>query len=261
MGGSPCPINPCFIASILFRGIDWNFYPTTLLAQSDSCIGGKSSINLEGYKNLVGTFWPPRQVFVDSQFLDTLPREEIKSGIGEILHFYLIDDSPLTHSLINDYEEFLETPTVQVEHIRASLDIKRKVIEIDELDQNERRIFNYGHTFGHAIETVSDYSVRHGQAVTMGMDIANYVSLELGYLAKGSFELMRQTLAKNMPSYQLQQAQMDRYFRALTKDKKNIGSNLGCILTRGPGSMQQVQIVLDDGFKKIISDYLKFADC
>jgi 3-dehydroquinate synthase len=246
-----------FVASILFRGIRWEFFPTTLLAQADSCIGSKTSINFGGYKNLLGGFYPPSQIYIDLGFLETLPADEIKSGIGEILHFYLIAGSRLSEELMDNYDELIAYPKKLKGYMLESLKIKKNVIEVDEFDKNERNLFNYGHTFGHAIEAVSGYEVSHGQAVTMGMDIANYVSLNLGYLNEEKFESMHKILANNMPSFRLQDNMVEDFFEALSRDKKNIGKNLGCILTSGPGSMKKVQIPLDDKLKNIILSYFK----
>lgn len=244
-----------FIASVLFRGIDWTFYPTTLLAQADSCVGSKSSLNVGPYKNLVGTFYPPSQVIIDVNFLLTLPVDEIKSGIGEILHFYLVDGSSKAKTLMNRYEELIHAPVLLEDHIRTSLEIKKKTVEMDEFDHNERNLFNYGHTFGHAIESVSEYGVKHGQAVTLGMDIANYLSLQLGYLENRTFLAMRDLLIKNMPDFDIESGELDRYFKALAKDKKNIDNNLTCILTSGPGAMRKVTLPFDDKLKGAIASY------
>jgi len=246
-----------FSACILFRGIKWEFFPTTLLAQADSCIGSKTSLNFGKYKNLLGSFYPPSNIHVDVRFLDTLPVSELKSGIGEILHFFMIANSPLLTRLVDHYDELLSSPGLLKEYIIESLSIKKKVVEIDEYDRNERNVFNYGHTFGHAIETVSQYSVSHGQAVTMGMDIANFVSLSLGKMAARDFEFMHKILLKNMPVFHLRADMMERYFMALSRDKKNIGENLGCILSGGLGAMQKVQIPINDTLKKIIVEYFE----
>ena len=144
----------------------------------------------------------------------------------------------------------------QKEAIREIIeDMSNLRVEIDEFDKNERNVFNYGHTFGHAIETVSNYLINHGQAVTMGMDIANYVSLQLGYLNASTFEVMHNILAKNLPNFKLSKENIEKYLAALSKDKKNIGNNLGCILTKGPGAMEKLQLPLDEKVKEIILDY------
>jgi len=182
VGGGIVQDITAFTSSILFRGIDWVFYPTTLLAQADSCIGSKTSINVGAYKNLVGNFYPPVEINIDLSFLETLPVGEIKSGIGEILHFYLVAGSEFVESLVNEYDDLISKPSLMKKYIMESLRIKKRVIEIDEFDKNERNLFNYGHTFGHAIEAVTAYGIPHGQAVTMGMDMANFISMNLDYL-------------------------------------------------------------------------------
>ena len=255
IGGGVLQDLTAFIASVLYRGVRWSFFPTTLAAQADNCVGGKTSINFRGYKNLLGTFYPPEEIFIATRFLQTLPLDEIKSGIGEMLHFYLIDGSSCAVRLMNQYEALIEHPRDFAPYIRASLEIKKKTVEKDEFDENERRIFNYGHTFGHAIESVSHFSIPHGQAVTMGMDLANYVSLSLGYLDEENFLQMRRTLSKNMPDFTLLPEGLDDYLRAISKDKKNLGENLGCILTHGLGRMFFTQIPMNDTFKEILSRY------
>jgi 3-dehydroquinate synthase len=259
LGGGVVQDVTAFIASLLYRGVDWIFFPTTLLAQADSCIGSKTSINFGGYKNLLGGFYPPSHIYIDLGFLETLPNSEIKSGIGEILHFYLIDDSKLSKPLMDRYDEFIETPKKLKEYILESLKIKKNVIEVDEFDKNQRNLFNYGHTFGHAIETVTGYEINHGQAVTMGMDIANFVSLKLGYLSDERFKGMQEVLSRNIPSFSLEDHMTENYFEALSKDKKNTAGHLGCILTSGPGFMEKVQIPFDDKFKQIILSYFELA--
>ena len=257
IGGGIIQDITAFISSILFRGIDWIFYPTTLLAQADSCIGSKTSINLGEFKNLLGNFYPPTHIYIDINFLDSLPIAEIKSGIGEILHFFFIENSEFTEDMMNKYEILLRSPELLKEYIVASLKIKKKTVEKDEFDKNERNLFNYGHTFGHAIETVSRYEVNHGQAVTLGMDIANYISMKLGYLENVTFHWMHEILKKNMPSFVLRDEQVSDYLSALARDKKNISNNLTCILSDGPGSMRKMQMPIDETLKMMILSYFQ----
>jgi 3-dehydroquinate synthase len=257
IGGGITQDISAFASSILYRGIEWVFYPTTLLAQADSCIGGKSSLNLDEYKNLLGSFYPPSRIFIDIDFLETLPVEAIKSGIGEMLHFYLIAGSGLAKNLMDNYEKIISSPKLLKGYIFSSLETKKGFIEIDEFDKNERNILNYGHTFGHAIETISGYSVNHGQAVTMGMDIANYVSLQFGYMNVSTFEAMHCILSKNMPDFTIHDGEIKDYLEALSKDKKNIGDGLTCILVHGHGSMRKAKIPLDERLKCMILDYFK----
>lgn len=255
LGGGILQDITAFVSMVMFRGIEWLFVPTTLLAQADSCIGSKVSINFEMYKNLLGGFYPPCHVLIDPGFLETLPAGEIKSGIGEILHYYLIADSPLTGELMDHYEELLQAPRKLGKFIQESLGIKKKMIEIDELDQGPRNIFNYGHTFGHAIETLSDYAINHGQAVTLGMDMANFLSLKLGFIEAPGYAAMRTVLQKNLPSFRLNEGNIDRYLQILSKDKKNVGGDLVCILTRGPGAMHKERLPLNGHLRRMLLEY------
>lgn len=261
VGGGIVQDIAAFTSSILFRGVKWMFYPTTLLAQADSCIGSKTSINLGNKKNLVGSFYPPSQVYIDAAFLNSLPVADLKSGIGEILHYYIYADSPLIRPLMDNYEDVLATPGLFVEHIKASLAIKKEVIEKDEFDRGERNKFNYGHTFGHAIETMTHYGVSHGQAVTLGMDIANYISEKMGYMDKETFNAMHSLLLKNLPEINLRQYNLNTYFRALSKDKKNIENDLVCILATENGSLKKIQMPFNDNLKNLIISYFEGYAC
>ena len=236
-----------FIASMLYRGVEWKFIPTTLLAQGDSCIGSKTSINFGSYKNLVGNFYPPTEIIIDTNFLKNLPQNQIMSGIGEMMHYFLIDGEEsfayFTFNL-NDYENNLG------DIIYRSLNIKKRMIEIDEFDQNERKVFNYGHSFGHAIETMTNYEMPHGIAVSYGMSISNYVSYKLKYITEDQYLEMEEQIRKVYSYMELPTFDIDQYIETLKKDKKNIGSNLGLILTRGLGKMflQQVPVEKVKGF-------------
>lgn len=246
-----------FTASILYRGIDWSFVPTTLLAQADSCIGGKTSINLGNKKNLIGSFYPPSQVYIDAAFLNSLPVADLKSGIGEMLHYYIYADSPLIRPLMDNYEDVLATPGLLVEHIKASLAIKKEVIEKDEFDRGERNKFNYGHTFGHALESLTGYGTNHGQAVTLGMDIANFLSTRMGYMDIDTYKDLHEILARNMPDFNITGYSLDKYFQALARDKKNIGDDLVCILAVKAGDLFKKQISINDEFKDIVASYFE----
>jgi len=219
-----------FISSILFRGVEWIFYPTTLLAQGDSCIGGKTSINFNTYKNQLGNFYPPYKVIVCNEFLDTLTKTDIKSGLGEMLHFFLVSSKA-------DYEFFVEEANIfdLTKLTTRCLDIKRTYVEIDEFDKKERLILNYGHTFGHAIEAVTNNDIAHGIAVSLGMDVANFISYKKGYITIEIFEQIQKTLKGIY--YKLILPDIKQLIIALKKDKKNISNRLNCVLTKGPGNM------------------------
>jgi 3-dehydroquinate synthase len=214
-----------FTSSILYRGIKWAFYPTTLLAQCDSCIGSKTSINYKGYKNLLGGFYPPQKIFIYKGFLQTLPTEEIKSGIGEMLHYFILNHKIDIAQKIVDDSDIINNIDY---YTRESLSIKKSMIEKDEFDVGERNLFNYGHTFGHAIESISNYQINHGQAVTLGMRIANGISLKKGYITSLLYNKLEDILSKNSPDYKI--PDIEQYIECLKKDKKNISEKLTCIL-------------------------------
>lgn len=232
VGGGVVQDIVAFVSSVLYRGVEWTFVPTTLLAQADSCVGSKTSINFQNVKNLLGSFHPPSRIYCCIEFLNTLDKEDIKSGIGEILHYYLISDHKSAQQMMKEYNNILQKPSLIREHIAKSLMIKKKMVEKDEFDQRERRVFNYGHTFGHALEAISEFDINHGQAVTMGMDIANFISFKAGNIKLNTYNSLCKTLEKNIPQFLLHSREdVDKYISFLMKDKKNIKPNmLTCIL-------------------------------
>lgn len=249
-----------FISSILYRGVNWEFFPSTLLAQCDSCIGSKSSINFGQFKNLIGTFCPPSDIYIYPGFLKTLTTSEIRSGIGEMLHYFFTEDSTLALEIGERFDELLVNRSLLPFFINNSLRIKKKIIEIDEFDTNIRHIFNYGHTFGHAIEAITGYSIPHGQAICIGMNIANYISLTKGMISPEQFNEMYAILSKNIPPFRITEENIEIYCQALARDKKNKGNQLGCILTHGQGNVEKVFLKIDDHFRKTLLNYsLKFS--
>lgn len=224
IGGGITQDITCFLAATLLRGMDWWFLPTTLLAQCDSCIGSKSSINCGSVKNVLGTFTPPRRVVIDSRFLETLDERELRSGVGEMLKAHAIEGPDAYDGLAADYDGLFRDPAVMQRRIRASLAIKQRFIEADEFDRGIRNVFNYGHSFGHAIETATNFAVAHGVAVSMGMDMANYVAAALGHSSDEPFCRMHPVLARNYRAEAAVAVDHDKLFAALGKDKKNVGS-------------------------------------
>ena len=226
-----------FIASILYRGVDWLFYPTTLLAQCDSCIGSKTSINFGAYKNQLGGFYPPTEIVIDLNFIDTLPESAVLSGLGEMIHYFLVSGDDDFSRLKSDYARSLIDKSVMRDLVLRSLQIKHAMIEKDEFDRGPRQVFNYGHSFGHAIESLTSYRIPHGIAVSFGMDIANHLSVQLGYISEQQRQDMRELLAWNFSSTELSGITVEDFLDALSKDKKNVGSEFRVILTRGTGKM------------------------
>ena len=180
VGGGVVQDVTAFVASIYMRGIAWTYVPTTLLAMTDSCIGGKSSINVGRYKNIVGTFHPPVAVLVDPALTATLSPEQRAAGLCEAAKICLCRGS-------DSFEQYLALrPSVEADEptlaavCAHSLRAKKWFIEVDEFDQNERLLLNFGHTFGHALEAASGFAVSHGMAVGLGMLAALRLGEELG---------------------------------------------------------------------------------
>jgi 3-dehydroquinate synthase len=158
-------------ASIYMRGIDWHFVPTTLMSMLDSCIGGKSSINLGEYKNLIGNFYPPKMILIDPGFLTTLNSIDIASGLAEGVKicFAAGKETALNfESLSNEWQLSRNSVSI-LSAIFLSLKTKKWFVEVDEFDKKERKLLNFGHSFGHALESASGYAVPHGVGVFIGM--------------------------------------------------------------------------------------------
>lgn len=255
VGGGITQDVACFIASVLFRGIDWTFYPTTLLAQADSCIGSKSSINFSSWKNILGNFNPPTSVLVCQEFLRTLSERDIRSGVGEIIKIHALENVDEFKNLASQYEKIINDPNVQQKFIQRSLELKKRWIEMDEFDKGPRNLLNYGHSFGHALEAATNFAIPHGIAVTIGMDIANFVALKLGRIDSKAFEFYHEAIIKNVRGEMSNPIPMDKFLQAIGKDKKNIGSNLSLILPSEKG-FEKVQVPNDNTFKNLVVEYL-----
>jgi 3-dehydroquinate synthase len=250
IGGGIVQDITCFTASVLLRGVSWRFVPTTLLAQADSCIGSKSSINLGQTKNILGTFYPPREIFLCLGFLDSLKEDDIRSGIGEILKVHAIESATAYDALADDYDRLLTDRNVLAAYVRRALLIKQRYIEEDEFDRGPRNIFNYGHSFGHAIESATHYAIPHGIAVTMGVAIANRVAVLRGLLPERHCQRMRPALRKNYAPFATTRIDLGAMLSALTKDKKNTSSKLVLILPVGDERMiQRVEVPPDEVFQ------------
>ncbi len=262
VGGGIIEDITCFVASVLFRGVAWDFLPTTLLAQADSCIGSKSSINFGKAKNLIGTFFPPRRVWMHAPFLKTLTNAEMLSGLGEILKVHILD-GPTSYDRIADvYDRLLTDPAKLQNATIESLKIKRRFIETDEFDTGVRNLLNYGHSFGHAIEAATDFKIPHGIAITIGMDVANWIARERGLLSAKTYDHLHRGLKANFGDASGVTIPLDAFFAALSKDKKNTSQSLQLILlheadTGEDWAAEKTAIALDDRFRSECAAYFK----
>lgn len=255
IGGGIIQDITCFLSATLFRGVDWEFFPTTLLAQADSCIGSKSSINVGEAKNILGTYTPPSSITISTRFLDTLTPRDLCSGIGEMLKVHAIDGPESFDRIARDYDRIFADKCLMVDYLRRSLVIKKRFIEMDEFDTGPRLVMNYGHSFGHALESATDFAIPHGVAVTIGMDMANFTAVRLGRLSQGHFDRMHLVLANNFAVSADVRIPLDGFLKAIVKDKKNTASALTLILPDGQARVERVSVPADATFQGICRTY------
>lgn len=260
IGGGITQDITAFIASMLYRGVEWIFFPTTLLAQADSCIGGKTSINIGKYKNQLGNFYPPTKIFIIPEFMKTLPELDFKSGMGEMLHFYLVSGEEDFEYYQDRYNRAFTDEKILLELVKRNLEIKKGFIERDEFDRGERLLLNYGHSFGHAIESLTNYEIPHGIAVSYGMDMANFVSFKLGFITADTRRKVHDQLDKIWAGTSLASLDVDDFEKALSRDKKNIGNTYQLILTKGIGKMLKHGITPSKEFTDWLKEYFNAGD-
>jgi 3-dehydroquinate synthase len=257
IGGGITQDVTAFISSIMYRGVDWIFYPTTLLAQGDSCIGSKTSINFGEFKNQVGGFYPPNKILIYPPFIDTLNDAELKSGIGEMLHYFIVSGRKDFEMYRNLFQKAYTDKEAMAAIIARSLEIKKGYIEVDEFDKNVRQVFNYGHSFGHAIESLTQYQVPHGIRVSFGMDIANFVSMKLGFISEEIRNEIRKVTETIWVGYNIKNINIQLFINALSKDKKNVGTKLGLILNKGYGNIFKHVMDADEQFVLWMEEYFQ----
>lgn len=254
----------CTLASHLYyRGISWTFIPTTLLAMGDSCIGAKASINLGSYKNQIGAFHAPEKVLICPEFLNTLSAEELRSGYGEILKLYLIGQSPLGNDrenflqLLEQIEEkgFLSDRTL--EHLYHGLQIKKGFIETDEFDRGIRNVLNYGHTFGHALESLTHFEVQHGTAIGIGMDIENWIAYRMGICDRKDYELMHEGLKAYFSVPIQTPLRPEQFFDKIKRDKKVVDGSIRMALAKKVGQVDIASVAIDHSLLQILEEYFK----
>ncbi|MEO5334919.1 MAG: iron-containing alcohol dehydrogenase [Magnetococcus sp. YQC-5] len=255
IGGGIIQDITAFLATTLLRGMRWIFYPTTLLAQADSCIGSKSSINVGAVKNILGTFCPPERIIIDPELLRTLSEVDQRSGIGEMLKVHAIAGPRHFDEIAAVYVDLQQDFELLQQFIRRSLEFKKVLIEQDEFDAGPRNVMNYGHSFGHALEAATGFAVPHGIAVTIGMDLANYVAAGMGRVSWDHYHRMHPVLMANSRGYRGIVIPLDYFFVSLNKDKKNIGVKLSLILPDQDNMPRQVVMEHSEEFRVLCTDY------
>lgn len=236
-----------FVANILYRGIKWIFVPTTLLAACDSCIGGKTSLNYKSFKNLLGTFYPPDELHICSSFFKTLSDKDFASGLGEVVKFNIMAGESGLCGIERSIDCLLERQEDVVNtFVENSLLFKKSFIEIDEFDRGERIKLNFAHTFGHAIEVITNYVIPHGTAVAIGMIMANSISMKRGILGAEFVERSCEVLRKVIDiDVSLLRVRIDEFISIMRKDKKQTGESLTAVLMSDAVDGYELIIVKD----------------
>jgi 3-dehydroquinate synthase len=252
-----------FVASTLYRGVKWIFVPTTFLAITDSCIGSKTSLNYEKYKNLMGTFYPPNKIHINTEFLSTLKELDFFSGIGETIKFQLMkEEYPKNLSRVLEMiNKAVHDSSSRLDIIHDNMNVKLGYMKGDEFDLGRRNLLNYGHCFGHALETSSDYYVPHGIAVNIGMIFANILSVNRSLLSEKESDFVNQNiLLPNIPlALREQDFNHDVLLEAMKNDKKRVGKYLTVIIPDGEFKMLKVDDVTDDEYKNALNDLTLFC--
>lgn len=244
-----------FAAATFLRGIPYIQVPTTLLAQVDSSVGGKTAVNHPLGKNLIGAFYQPEMVLIDIAVLDTLDSREVSAGLAEVIKYGVIRDYKLFCWLENNVQKLRERDTEALIHaVKRSCQIKAEIVEIDEREGSIRAYLNYGHTFGHAVEKLSGYGQwKHGEAVSVGMVVASKISAQHGLCTQQDVErlvhlLQALDLPINPPDFSL-----DEYVVSMRRDKKVKQGSLTLVLNRGIGDVTLQKITdIESTFSSVL---------
>ncbi len=237
-----------FLASTYMRGIPYIVIPTTLLAMIDASIGGKTAVNTHLGKNLIGTIYQPKAVFIDFEVLKTLHEREMKNGLIEMLKHALISKKKAFYDLLN-------AKKITQKLIIQSIKIKKQIVEKDEKENSIRKILNFGHTISHAIEASLDFKISHGEALVYGIYAESYLSYLMNYLSKKEFEEIVKFLKKKNLLLNTYKFSIDKIIKYLKRDKKNIlGKNQFILLKCIGKSKNNVGII-----KSLIVNSLRFC--
>jgi 3-dehydroquinate synthase len=236
-----------FVSSILLRGLALIQIPTTLLSQVDSSIGGKTAVNHPKGKNLIGSFYQPKLVISDPVLLETLPRKEFVSGLGEVVKYGVIADLELFERVENEYEKLIRQDQGILEYVVARCSrVKARMVSLDEQDRRGIRVaLNYGHTVGHALEILTSLKISHGEAVAIGMEIAARISEKLGLMKKNDVERQSKALEQIGLEAQLPRVDLLNMIELMKRDKKATGKSINFVLPTGIGTPPVLKTVLE----------------
>jgi 3-dehydroquinate synthase len=253
VGGGVLQDSVSFCCSVFNRGIEFEFAPSTLLAMVDSCIGGKTSINYGKLKNKLGNFYPPNKIHIVSNFISTLPLVEIYSGLGEIFKFHVLQ---FNYERLGD--NLANPRLISNDLIFECLRFKASIIQIDEFDQGSRLTLNFGHTFGHAIESMASFRVPHGIGVVLGITIANEIGFQMGMIAEKT-KLNIEKYAKEfllLVTWDKAWFDFKEVLLKIKMDKKNLDT-IRMILLDEPGQRFVLKTVDNDLMEKSMNQIIE----
>jgi 3-dehydroquinate synthase len=244
------------IASNLFlRNVDWYFFPTTLLSMCDSCIGGKCGINYRHIKNQIGVFYPPKKIFIDVRFLNTLTKGDYINGWGELLKFSLTSDEKFYDDLKKE-KQYIPCERI-AEYIHRGLYEKKKVIEADEFESDLRRVLNYGHTFGHALEAYTNNRIPHGTAVIWGIDVVNYIAVKEGLISEAYYLDIKELIKRAFIEAEMVVEEPDKLFNIIKTDKKVKGNTISLAVLDKPSNLVVYPMAIDEKLFDLFKQYLE----
>ena len=244
-----------FAAALYERGIDFVQVPTTLLSAVDASVGGKTGINNKYGKNLIGSFNQPRGVYIDVDLLETLPKREFSAGIAEAIKMGVMFSRGYFDFLLG---ADLSQKAVLQEAIAKSVSLKAKVVSEDEKERGVRAVLNYGHTFAHVIENETNYSTYlHGEAVSMGMIMANALALKLNLLSLDDAQMIENALRKYDLPTRYEIANIDSFYDKFFLDKKSERGKIKFILPKGVGGFEMRSDIDESTVKETLKEFLK----
>ncbi len=244
-----------FTAATFKRGMDFIQVPTTLLSMVDSSIGGKTGVDFDGYKNMVGAFKMPALVYINYHALKSLPDRQYYSGFAEIMKAALIKDSTFYTYLIDNIYEICDREDEAVSYIiEKAINIKKLVVELDPYEKRERMMLNFGHTIGHAIEKYKNFELTHGECIALGMVAASYISYQKNFLTKEEYYEIRDMFVPFCLPISIEMMDYDAVIENLKNDKKVIDGKMNFILIKRIGKAMIDTSVSFDDIKKALEE-------
>jgi 3-dehydroquinate synthase len=247
-----------FVAATYLRGVDFIQVPTTLLAQADSSVGGKTGVDFEGVKNIIGAFYQPKFVYINVNSLLTLSSREVKAGIAETIKHGIIKDKDFFNYISYNIEKILNLDEEVLKYIsRINCSIKSNIVEQDEKESGLRAILNFGHTIGHAIESASNFRLLHGECVSIGMVGACKMANYLGMIKDDITDKVSQVLSKAGLPVKAADIDKDEVYQNLYHDKKMQKGKLLFILPKDIGKVTQCFISDEKLIKRVLSEVVQ----